>query len=87
MKRIRQENTVKEIIENFPITRRIFETYGIMCGGNILPDKPLSFFAKMHNISPDKLIDDIQKLSMGRSIQTVTWQLQNRRPSMFTRSL
>ncbi|MEB2309795.1 MAG: DUF1858 domain-containing protein [Candidatus Brocadiaceae bacterium] len=65
MKRIRQENTVKEIIENFPITRRIFETYGIMCGGNILPDKPLSFFAKMHNISPDKLIDDIQKIIDG----------------------
>lgn len=65
MERIRQENTVKEIIENFPVTRRIFETYGIMCGGNILPDKPLSFFAKMHNISPVKLIDDLQKLIDG----------------------
>ena len=65
MERIRQENTVKEVIENFPITRRIFETYGIMCGGNILPDKPLSFFAKMHNISAAKLIDDLQKLIDG----------------------
>ncbi|MDN3514256.1 MAG: DUF1858 domain-containing protein [Candidatus Brocadia sp.] len=65
MERIRQENTVKEIVEKFPITRRIFETYGIMCGGNILPDKPLSFFAKMHNVSPSKLIDDLQKLIDG----------------------
>ena len=65
MERIRQENTVKDVIEKFPITRRIFETYGIMCGGNILPDKPLSFFAKMHNISPAKLIDDLQKLIDG----------------------
>lgn len=65
MERIRQENTVKEVIEKFPITRRIFETYGIMCGGNILPDKPLSFFAKMHNINPAKLIEDLQKLIDG----------------------
>ncbi len=65
MERIRQENTVREIIEKFPITRRIFETYGIMCGGNILPDKPLSFFARMHNINPATLIDDLQKLING----------------------
>lgn len=65
MERIRQDNTVKDIIEKFPITRRVFETYGIMCGGNILPDKPLSFFARMHNISPAKLIDDLQKLIDG----------------------
>ena len=37
MERIRQENTVKEVVEKYPVTRRIFETYGIMCGGNILP--------------------------------------------------
>lgn len=66
MERIRPENTVKDIVEKFPVTRRIFETYGIMCGGNILPDKPLSFFAKMHNISPAKLIDDLQKLIDGQ---------------------
>jgi len=66
MEAIRQENTVKEIVEKFPVTRQIFETYGIMCGGNILPDKPLSFFAKMHNISPIQLIDDLQKLIAGK---------------------
>lgn len=65
MERIRQENTVKEVVEKYPVTRRIFETYGIMCGGNILPDKPLSFFAKMHNINPSQLIDDLQKLING----------------------
>lgn len=62
MERIRQDFTVKEVIEKFPVTRRVFETYGIMCGGNILPDKPLSFFAKMHNIDPAKLINDLQTL-------------------------
>ena len=66
MERIRQENTVKEVVEKYPVTRRIFETYGIMCGGNILPDKPLSFFARMHNISPIQLIDDLQKLINGK---------------------
>ncbi|MFN3531463.1 MAG: DUF1858 domain-containing protein [Candidatus Brocadia sp.] len=65
MERIRPENTVKDVIEKFPVTRRVFETYGIMCGGSILPDKPLSFFARMHNISPAKLIDDLQKLIDG----------------------
>ncbi|MBI5308483.1 MAG: DUF1858 domain-containing protein [Planctomycetes bacterium] len=62
MDKIRQDFTVKEVIEKFPVTRRIFETYGIMCGGNILPEKPLSFFAKMHNIDPVKLISDLQAL-------------------------
>ena len=30
MERIRQDFTVKEVIEKFPVTRRVFETYGIM---------------------------------------------------------
>src|SRR3989338_1965179 len=65
MERISQENTVKEVVEKHPVTRRIFETYGIMCGSNVLPNKPLSFFAKMHNINPSQLIDDLQKLING----------------------
>src|SRR3972149_2703264 len=65
MERIRLENTVKEVVEKHPVTRRIFETYGIMCGSNVLPNKPLSFFAKMHNINPSQLIDDLQKLING----------------------
>ncbi len=68
MERIRQESTVREIVEKYPVTRRIFETYGIMCGGNILPEKPLSFFAKMHNISPTKLVNDLQELIDGKVI-------------------
>jgi len=71
MERIRQENTVKEVVEKYPITRQIFETYGIMCGSNVLPDKPLSFFARMHNISPIQLIDDLQKLINGE-VDTTT---------------
>ncbi len=67
MERIRQENTVREIVEKFPVTRRVFETYGIMCGGNILPEKPLSFFAKMHNVNPAKLVEDLEKLVEGNS--------------------
>ncbi len=67
MEKIQPENTVKEVVEKFPVTRRIFETYGIMCGGNTLPDKPLSFFARMHNINPTALIDDLQKLIDGES--------------------
>ena len=66
MERISQENTVKEVVEKYPVTRRIFETYGIMCGSNVLPDKPLSFFARMHNINPSQLIDDLQKLINGK---------------------
>ncbi|MDR4508890.1 MAG: DUF1858 domain-containing protein [Candidatus Brocadiaceae bacterium] len=62
MEKIQENNTVKEVIENYPVTRRIFETYGIMCGGDILPDKPLSFFAKMHNIDLSTLINDLHKL-------------------------
>src|SRR3990172_4736079 len=66
MERIKQENTVREVVEKYPITRSVFETYGIMCGGNILPDKPISFFAKMHNISPIKLINDLQNITDGK---------------------
>ncbi|MGQ3685380.1 MAG: DUF1858 domain-containing protein [Candidatus Loosdrechtia sp.] len=65
MERIRQDCTVKQVIEKFPVTKRIFDTYGIMCGGNILPDKPISFFARMHNIDPTKLVEDLQKLADG----------------------
>src|SRR3990167_5157839 len=66
MEMISQENTVKDVVEKYPVTRRIFETYGIMCGSNVLPDKPLSFFARMHNINPSQLIDDLQKLINGK---------------------
>ncbi len=67
MERIRQEDTVKSVVEKYPVTRRVFETYGIMCGGNVLPEKPLSFFAKMHNISPTRLIDDLHKIIDGKT--------------------
>lgn len=70
MERIRQEDTVKSVVEKYPVTRSIFETYGIMCGGNVLPEKPLSFFAKMHNISPTRLIDDLHKIIDGKTDAT-----------------
>ncbi len=69
MDRIREDSTVKEIAEKFPVTRKIFDTYGIMCGGDSLPDKPISFFAKMHNVNPSTLIDDLQNLIDGKEVE------------------
>lgn len=69
MDRIRENSTVKEIAEKFPVTRKIFDTYGIMCGGDSLPDKPISFFAKMHNINPSTLIEDLQNLIDGKEVE------------------
>lgn len=69
MDRIRENSTVKEIAEKFPVTRKIFDTYGIMCGGDSLPDKPISFFARMHNINPSTLIEDLQNLIYGKEVE------------------
>lgn len=69
MDRIRENSTVKEIAEKFPVTRKIFDTYGIMCGGDSLPDKPISFFARMHNINPSTLIEDLQNLIDGKEVE------------------
>ncbi|MBM4053102.1 MAG: DUF1858 domain-containing protein [Planctomycetes bacterium] len=69
MNKIREDSTVKEIAEKFPVTRKIFDTYGIMCGGDSLPNKPISFFAKMHNVNPAILIEDLQKLIDGKEVE------------------
>lgn len=69
MNKIREDNTVKEIAEKFPVTRKIFDTYGIMCGGDSLPDKPISFFAKMHNVNPSTLVEDLQNLIDGKEVE------------------
>jgi hypothetical protein len=53
--------SVREIIRNFPGTRRVFDTYGLMgCGGPEGPTEPLSLFARVHQTDLEKLMAQLQ---------------------------
>ena len=56
-----QEMTVREINQNFPAAKRVFEKYGIAgCGGTLGPPEPLTFFAQAHQVSLEQLVQDLK---------------------------
>ena len=49
MKLITAENSVAEVVQQCPSTRRIFDQHGLRgCGGEHGPAESLAFFAEVH---------------------------------------
>lgn len=60
MGEIHRETTVAEIIQKHPATRKVFDQHGLKgCGGVNGPQETLAFFASVHTVNLDLLIDEL----------------------------
>jgi hypothetical protein len=52
--------SVAEIVKACPTARRIFDKHGLHgCGGENGPTEPLAFFASVHNVDVDALVEEL----------------------------
>jgi hypothetical protein len=58
---IHRDMTVREILEAYPSTIGVFDRHGLMgCGGAQGPVEPLGWFAQVHHVDLDTLMEDLQ---------------------------
>ncbi|KHE93877.1 MAG: DUF542 domain-containing protein [Candidatus Scalindua rubra] len=58
--------TVKDIIKHNPETKGVFSKYGLLeCGGEYGPEEAIYFFARVHNVDPDSLINELNDVIRG----------------------
>lgn len=61
---ITENDTVREVIKKYPEAKQIFTKYGLMeCGGPLGPKEPISFFARVHRVDPEKLLKELNELA------------------------
>jgi hypothetical protein len=81
--RIDGRTSVRQVLSRYPSAAEVFERHGIMgCGGPEGPDEPLVFFALVHKVDPERLIDELREhiaASQGSGVTSV--------PSSVCRSL
>ena len=54
--------SVREILTRFPSAEAVFEQHGLLgCGGPNGPREPVGFFARVHRVSPDLLIRELNE--------------------------
>ena len=59
--------TVKDIIKYNPETKGVFTKYGLLeCGGEYGPEEAIYFFARVHNVDPDRLIKELNDVIRGK---------------------
>lgn len=60
MEEITKQTSVAEIVRRCPTARRVFDKYGLKgCGGEHGPTEPIGFFASVHQINVDKLVEEL----------------------------
>lgn len=48
-----------EVVERYPETRKVFNKYGLkVCGGLKGPREPVAWFARLHNVPLQQLLDE-----------------------------
>ncbi|HXX93667.1 MAG TPA: DUF1858 domain-containing protein [Planctomycetota bacterium] len=58
---ISKDWTLPELIEKYPGTRRVFDEAGLHgCGGALGPHETVEFFARVHGVPLEKLIEDLE---------------------------
>jgi hypothetical protein len=58
---ITKDWTLPEVIEKYPGTRRVFDEAGLHgCGGASGPHETIEFFSKVHGVSLEKLLADLE---------------------------
>ena len=51
-----------ELIERYPATRRVFDRYGLQgCGGPLGPNETVGWFARLHGVSLDPLLRELDE--------------------------
>ncbi len=60
MSEITKSTSVAEIVRRCPSARRIFDKHGLKgCGGEHGPTEPLAFFAAVHQVDVEKLVEEL----------------------------
>ncbi len=60
MNEITKLTSVAEIVKQCPTARRVFDKYGLKgCGSEHGPTEPLAFFAAVHQVDVDKLVEEL----------------------------
>jgi len=53
---------LSDIVRQYPATRAVFDRYGLHgCGGRLGPREPIAWFARLHGVSIDKLLDELKE--------------------------
>lgn len=57
-------DTVRDVIKQYPDAKKIFNKYGLMeCGGPLGPKEPISFFATVHRVDVEKLLKELNEVA------------------------
>jgi len=60
MDEITKLTSVADIVKQCPTARRVFDKYGLKgCGGEHGPTEPLAFFAAVHKVDIDRLVEEL----------------------------
>ena len=64
---ISTSTTVREAVTRYPGAEAIFDAHGLIgCGGPNGPLEPIGFFAVVHHVDPQKLIDELNDFAASR---------------------
>jgi hypothetical protein len=59
--------TIRELIARYPSTARVLDRYGLMgCGGPEGPIEQLDWFARVHNVDLETLLEELREAARGR---------------------
>lgn len=61
MSELSKSTSVREIVQQYPAARRVFDRHGLKgCGGKEGPAESLEFFARVHQVDADALLRDLE---------------------------
>lgn len=67
---INGKTTIREVLSKYPHTRIIFERYGLLeCGGPRGPREPISFFARVHRVNEEQLLEELREAVLQKVTQ------------------
>jgi uncharacterized protein involved in response to NO len=56
------EMLLPEVVAKYPATRKVFDKYGLRgCGGPTGPREPVAWFARLHNVPLQQLLDELNE--------------------------
>jgi hypothetical protein len=56
------EMLLPEVVAKYPATRKVFDKHGLRgCGGPTGPREPVAWFARLHNVPLQQLLDELNE--------------------------
>jgi hypothetical protein len=75
MQEINKLTSVADIVKRCPTARRVFDKYGLKgCGGEHGPTEPLAFFAAVHKVDIDRLVEELNAEIRKPSAETYVYE-------------